>query len=127
MTQKRLLFPCVVLPPHIVSSISKAFFKFIFFYVFTEGENIVLETPDSSATRTVPVVLGAGFGFAPGASQTSDMLVWALGPSVWLVVLSGACQRFKWASKVPGGSSVPEPEGWRCKKGTAKPEGLLPP
>lgn len=73
--------------------------------MFTEGENIMLEIPGSSAVRTVPVVLGTGFGFAPCASQTSDMLVWALGPSVWPVVLSGACQRFKWASKVPGGTS----------------------
>lgn len=73
--------------------------------MFTEGKNIVLETPGSSATRTVPVLLGTGFGFAPCASQTSDMLVWALGPSVWPAVLSGACCRFKWASRVPGGSS----------------------
>lgn len=81
---------------------------FFFFLMFTERENIVLETPGLSATRTVPVVLGTGFGFSPCASQTSDMLVWALGPSVWPVVLSRACQRFKWASKVPGGSSTLE-------------------
>lgn len=95
--------------------------------MFTEGENMVLETPGLSAMRTIPVVLGTGFGFAPCASQTSDMLVWVLGPSVWPAVLSGACHRFKWACKVPGGSSGTDlPEGWRCEKGPTKPEGLLP-
>lgn len=74
--------------------------------MFTEGENIVLETPGSYAMRTVSVVLGTEFGFAPYANQT--LLVWVFSPSVWPVVLSGACHRFKCTSKVPGGSSALE-------------------
>lgn len=76
--------------------------------MFTEGENIVLETPGSYAMRTVPVVLGTEFGFAPCANQTLDILVWVFSPSVWPVVLSGACHRFKCTSKVPRGSSALE-------------------
>lgn len=56
--------------------------------MFTEGGNIVLETPGLSAMRTVSVFLDTGFGFAPCTSQTSDMLVWALGPSVWPGLMS---------------------------------------
>lgn len=51
--------------------------------MFTEGGNIVLETPGLSAMRTIAVLLDTGFGFAPCTSQTLDMLVWALGLSVW--------------------------------------------
>lgn len=58
-------------------NISKALF------LFTEGEDIVLETLGSPAmvTELLQVVLGIGFGFAPCAlrSQTSDTLTLGLG------------------------------------------------
>jgi len=52
-------------------------------FLFTEGENIVLEMLGSPAMRTelLQLVLGTGFGFAPSAlrSQTSDTLILGLG------------------------------------------------
>lgn len=103
--EKAAFSKCVVLPTHIVYSISKAFLHF--FLVFTEGENIVLDTRlvcHKNSTSSS----GHRVWFCSLCKPNFRQAGLGSRPSVWPAVLSGVCHRFKWASSVPGGSSAPE-------------------